>query len=441
PVTAGAGEKSEGSLRNYIRQRVRAYKNFFKIWWSSTPTVPSGHITQYMTTEAQVIFDYRVRCPDCGAEQLMDFKGIMKSFPKELTDPQEMEKKKCAGYVCKHCGSIWDERKRDHAVIAAMYTGWRARGDGRRLKQYLDEENPEKICFHSPSWISPLVPFWEIAAQWLKGRRNKKEMRILYTQYFAAAFSDYGEIRKESAILRLRDDRPRGIVPGGGRVACLLGSADTQDDCFYYEIRAYGYGMSQESWCVREGVVLTFEDLAKVLFHTRYSDVDGNQYIVQQSIIDAMGHRTKEVYEFCVMNRGRIWPLKGEQTMTAPHAWSKIEVYPGTNTKIPGGVMLLRLHTNYYKDDLSNRLGINPTDPGAWHLHRDYTEEWASHMCAEFVNDKGFWECPANKPNHGFDVAVYNHALADVCQVKFLEKPVEKPAVQASRVRSKGIEA
>ena len=56
------------------------------------------------------------------------------------------------------------------------------------------------------------------------------------------------------------------MVPGGGVVACLLAGVDTQDDGFYYEIRAFGFGFERESWGIREGKVPTFEALAQVLW-------------------------------------------------------------------------------------------------------------------------------------------------------------------------------
>ncbi len=38
-----------------------------------------------------------------------------------------------------------------------------------------------------------------------------------------------------------------------GRWPRWLPRVDTQDDGFVYEIRAQGWGIAEETWCIREG--------------------------------------------------------------------------------------------------------------------------------------------------------------------------------------------
>lgn len=420
-----AGTK-EGSLRDYLRQRCNAYPMAHKIFWSSTPTDRTGHITEYQALESQVTFDYWVCCPDCAAEQLMIFDGIMRSFPKELVDPKEMELTKAAGYVCTHCGSLWSDRKRDAAVIAAMHTGWRERitmpdgtqAMGRRIAQYLHEENPEKICFHSPAWISPLIPLWKIAAAWLRGRKDKAAMQIFYNQYRAEAFTDYATERREDMILALRDTRPEGLVPGNGQVAAMVAGVDTQDVGFYYWIMAVGWGLEQETWQIKAGYVETFSALERVLFGDEYRDAAGTVYPVHVAVMDTQGHRTDEVYDFSRLHPGRVLAYRGQQRKTTPVTISTIDTYPGTSRKIPGGVSLYNCDTTYFKNALARKLLINPTDAGAWHLHAEATDEYAAHMVAEYRDDKGVWQCPSGKPNHYWDCSSMALIAAHILGVK-----------------------
>ncbi len=434
--TAGA---KEGSLRDYLRQRCNAYPMAHKIWWSTTPTDHAGHISRYMTEEAQVIFDYWVVCPDCGVEQLMAFDGIMKSFPKELVDPKEMELRKCAGYLCEACGSIWDDRKRDRAVIAAMHTGWRAREeDGRRMFDYLRAENPEKICFHSPAWISPLIPLWKIAAAWLRGRKDRDDMKIFVTQYKAEPFKDFATERRETKILALRDDRPEGLVPGGGQVAALVAGVDTQDDGFYYYIMAVGWGLEQETWQVKAGFVETFDALERVLFHDEYRDSSGQVYPVHVAMHDSQGHRTSEVYDFSRLWPGRVLAYNGQRRKATPVTISTIDTYPGTNRRIPGGVSLYNCDTTFFKNALARKLGINATDAGAWHLHSEATEEYASHMCSEYRDADGFWQVPRNKPNHYWDCSFMALVAAHVLGIRTWAKQQQQQATGKTAGRESG---
>jgi len=174
-------------------------------------------------------------------------------------------------------------------------------------------------------------------------------------------------------------------------VAGLVAGIDTQDDGFFYEIRAFGYGLEQDSWQVRAGFVTSLDALKIVLWSDNYLDTDGNRYMVSRSLIDAMGHRTAEVYDFCRLNPGRIYPSKGERTMRQPHTWSRIDFYPGTNKPIPSGLQLVRVHTTHFKNQLASLLEVPFSDPGSWKMCAETTADWAMQMTSEYI--VRFWPC------------------------------------------------
>ena len=288
-----------------------------------------------------------------------------------------------------------------------------------------------------------------MAERFLKAHEARKKgdrrpLQNFVNGWLAEPWVEYEVQREEDAILALRDDRPRGLVPAGDIVAGLTGAVDTHDDGFHYEIRAWGWGLQEESWQVREGFALSFAALEEILFNARYKDIEGNDYFVHFTVIDAMGHRTKEVYDWCVKHRGRVMPLKGEERMRQPYAFSRINTYPGTKKPLPYEITLLRADVNYYKNHLSNKLQVPPADPGAWHMHGDMTEAWAQQMCAEYVNTKGLWECPPSKANEAWDVSVYGLVCADIIGLRFstqdvLDGHTEKPATP-ERLRSRWME-
>lgn len=428
PETAGPKETDPISLGE-ARTITYQNSNLHKIFKISTPTVESNFIWVAFTTEAEVIFDYWIRCPICGKLQLMNFDNI--KVPEDMRDVNIIESKSLAWYECGHCAEKLNDSMRDKAVRLGL---WMERRKIKKdslccetpllsLFKYLDTYKPKKIGFHIPSWISPFVSLSKIMSDWFKAQKDKTKLKDFMNKHKAEPWRIYSEERKEDFILRLKDDRPRGLIPAGDIIAGITAIVDTQDKGFFYEIRAWGYGFELESWQIREGYIETFEGLEKVLWSDQYLDADRKKYLIQITLIDAMGHRTSEVYDWCRLNRGRVIPLKGEQTMNQPYVWSKIDCYPGTTKPISGGLKLLRINTNHYKDLLSAKLEVNPADPGAWHYHSETTYDWARMMTAEFVGDKGYWECKPNFANHAWDISGYGLAAVDLIGLKYKKKP------------------
>lgn len=159
-------------------------------------------------------------------------------------------------------------------------------------------------------------------------------------------------------------------------------------------------------------------------------------------MIDAMGGRTKEVYAWAIRHRGRVFPWQGVRSMTQPYAPAPQEYFPdarGNKVRIPGGLMLWRCDTTFYKSDLSHKLGIAPDDPGAFHLHSGeggILEQYAREMCAEVWDDeKMAWLNPHHRPNHYWDCETMIQALAHILNVRQLKRPEEKKETRAVPVR------
>lgn len=441
--------KREASSEALAEKRVTTWRRKAKVWKLSTPTRKDVGI-HAVWTAAEVRFRFHVACPYCGAELLMEFKRIR--WPEAATDPVTVESHNLGWYECQHCEAHWSDADRDMALRPGV---WRDETTGLALMEYLRAHEPMFIAFHVPAWISAFVSLSKIAAKALQYALTKDEEvdKDLCNNFRAEPWQERHALRAEDSILALRDDRPRGLVPGCGQVAALVASVDTQDDGFVYEIRAFGWGITEESWCVREGFIPVnwdvlvrpqgaaspwryhpgFDALRTVLWEEPCVDAAGMTYPVLLTVIDAMGHYTTEVYDFCLAHQGMILPYQGVQRMTGKYSYSPILHYPGTNKPIPGTLKLLRGHSTWWKDRLSVRLGIAPTDPGAWHYHGEVTEEWARGMCAEYRDEKkGYWVCPKGKANHSWDVAHYALIAADILGIKlWSQDPPPAPEPQA----------
>ena len=414
PVTAG---NKEGSPADLAKKRTRTFAHMRKIFRMSTPTIETGAIWKAITEHAEVVFDYWVRCPECNHLQQMVFAQI--KWPEDERDPRVIETNRMAWYECKQCGDKWDDARRNTAVRNGE---WRSR-DGLSINAVLNARKPKSIGFHLRAYVSRFVSLSESASAFLWGLKDRTKLRDFKNSHEAEPWLEYSAEKSETSILALRDGRPAGLVPGGNVVAALVAGVDTQDDGFFYEIRAFGFGLEQDSWQIRSGFVTSSEALSQVLWADAYLDADGNQYMVFRTLIDAMGHRTAEVYDFCRLNPGRIFPCKGERTMRQPHVWSRIDNYPGTNKPIPGGLQLLRINTTLFKDQLSAKLEVSFADPGSWKYHSELTHEWATQMTSEYVDDKGFWEVKGGRANHGWDCSVLALCCADLTGIRFLPKP------------------
>lgn len=422
--------KKEAGPIDLARKRTRNFGHMRKIWITSSPTVETGPIWVEINN-CQVIFDYFVRCPACAATQKMAFDRI--KWPDGSgADPNRVESDRQARYACTGCAAEWTDADRNEAVRAGE---WRDRDKGRSLQAALKSLKPLRIGFHIPAWLSPFVSLSETAAAFLRGLKDKTKLKDFQNAHAAEPWKVYQKERMETGILALRDDRPRGRVPGGGVVAALTAGVDTQDFGFWYEIRAWGWGgasLSKESWCVREGYVESFDELEKILLQDDNVDIGGNRYGVSMVIQDAMGHRTSEVYDFCRKHRGLIIPSKGFADMAQPYRWTNQDYYPGGKKPIPGGLKLLGVNTKLYKDELSRLLDISPGDPGCWHYHAEFPEAYAMHMTAEYINEKNVWDCPENKPNHLWDCSVLNLCAHEILGVKHWRQPASADSATAA---------
>lgn len=406
------------------KARTTTYAETCKIIVLSVPRMENGVLMQEFNA-CDEVRDYHVPCPSCGVMEPMKLDNI--KCP-EGQNYKQVRRHESAWYECPHCNAKWNDYKRQEALKSGE---WVARTPVHR---------PKAVGFHFPSWISPFISLSEIAARWIKAKEalakgDQEPMRVFVNNIAAEAYVNEKSERKEDAILALRDDRPRGLAPKD--LSCLMLFADTQQKGLYYEVVAFGWGQSLETWQVREGYVETFEGLKQIAMSDEYLDIEGQRHVVEFAFIDSGGgtgttpkhSRTVEVYDFCRLNP-LFHPLKGRQTMTAPYKASKIDNYPGTNRPIPGGLTLYNINVTYFKNHLATKLQVNPEDPGAWHLNSEATEDYARQMCAEYQDDRGHWQCPRNKANHFWDLGVYRLAAAEIVGVRFWKREEDAPAPQ-----------
>lgn len=368
----------------------------------STPTTEAGQITTAMQM-CDVVYDYHVPCPHCGTFQTLQWKQIKWDRNLDKNDPfYATNVKNSTFYECESC----------HNTITDLHRPAMIQGG-----EWLPREKPPAHIrskgFHLPSFYSPWLTWGDMSEIFIKSRPYPEQFQNVVNSWWAEPWIPYTQDRKESAIMELKDDRPRGLVPSNGVLGITAG-IDTQDNGFYYVVRAWGE--FDESWLITEGFIDDYDALLSIVMG-RFKSLNGLEYIVNLAFQDAMGHRTAEVYEK-LRRIPQVKPTKGEQRMAMSYSVSKLETFPGTNKPIIGGLSLYRINSTHFKDKLHSKLDVPPADPGAFHLHSEVSDDYARQMVSEFRNDKGIWECINNRSNHYWDCETLAMAAADVLGIR-----------------------
>ena len=433
----------EASTLDLLKLRLRTYKNTGKGLILSSTSVEGGFIWRELTKETEAVFVFWSVCPYCGTEQLMDFNKDTWTWPHDAAghslDRKEIFSKKLARYVCTApgCRREWDDDARDKAQRLNMKHGWRLRTEdgskGEEMFRYLARHRCATIGFLVPSWISYFVSLSEVAADYLKCKDKNlspEEQFAAYKHFQNAHRSLPWRVELQAQpvekLLEFCDDRPEGMLPGGEQVASLLAAIDTQDDNrFYLSIWAIGWGFANEQWLVLRREVFSFAEIAERLWNAEYFDADGQRYVVEHALIDMLGHRTKEVLEFCLQYEGLITPCFGSaRQMSMGYAFSQREYLPGTDQPLPGGgIRAIRMNTKFYKDNMAIKLSLDPDSPGAVHFYAEVGEEYCKQLISESRDDKGNWKRLGNRPNHYWDNWCAVNCLADWLGVKHRIKP------------------
>lgn len=438
--------ENEASTLDLLKLRFRVYmqRPGAKLLILSSPSVEDHFIWVEISKESEALFVFWSRCPYCGTMQLMDFTADTFVWPKgedgHSLDRKEILAKSLARYVCTEPSCRrreWDDDARLKAQQLAMKDGWRLKTEdgsmGEEMKRYLKRNRCRSIGFIVPSWISKFVSLSEVAHDYLKCKDaglSPEEQFLAYKNFQnahrALPWKVELQVQPVARILQLCDDRPEGRLPGGGVVASLVGLVDTQDNGqFFLSLFAVGYGFTNDQWLVLRKEIHSFREIAETLWDHEYYDADGIRHIVEHAMIDMLGHRTKEVLEFCLEYEGLITPYFGSaRTMTEPFSWSMREYLPGSDTPLPnGGIRAMRVNTKYYKDNMAIKLSQSPGSPGSLRLYRDVGEDYCKQLIAEARDDKGNWKQLGSRPNHYGDNWMAANALADWLGIKHRQKP------------------
>ena len=378
----------EADPLSLLFERTEAYSNP-KIFLTSTPTVPHGHINQWFLKGTQEYFHYP--CPHC--KETFTAKWEMMKWEKDKKMSLD-DRSKTAYLECPHCKKkILNKHKRKMLAQGV----WKAENL---------ETNGEIRSFHFNRIMSPLSSFADMVYKWLQATERAKtgdrgELKNFINSALSEVWKDeLGKTATDEQIDALIDkDRPRGIVPK--EVLGLVAGVDTQDNGFYYTVR--GFGKYNTSWLITEGFVETLVELEKILVTGQFGE---QGMTVSKVYMDLQGHRTDEVYRFCRKHLNRVIPTvgKGQRSITREYMFTDADKVPGM--KSIGGMQRLAFNTTIIKDLLTAKLQLKPNENGCVRIHNDVSVKYKEALKSEYKDEKGDYQHIRKYENHYFDCEV-----------------------------------
>lgn len=192
--------------------------------------------------------------------------------------------------------------------------------------------------------------------EWLDAKGDPAQEQVIMNTRFGEPYRQPGEFADEQIFLRRREMYPADLPDG---VLLLTASVDVQGNRLEYEI--CGWGMAEESWGIRKGIILgkpnqpkTWEMLDDVIDRT-YSFTDGTGLKVTRTFIDSGGLNTAQVYDYCRRNAAKQrFAIKGQGGTGIPllHKIGRAKV---------SGIALVMLGVDDGKQQVMNRLASSRT--------------------------------------------------------------------------------
>jgi phage terminase large subunit GpA-like protein len=446
----------EGSALSVLSGRIAAYGSRGKKMEFSTPsTIEKSVINkQYLAGDQR---RFNVPCPECGAEQVLEFKQLRPEYINDILDH--------VYYECEHC----QYKILNHHKTKMLVKGiWRPTATAR---------SKNHRSYHISTLYSPvgMMSWTGIYQKYLDALDDPDQMPSFVNLYLGMPYKEEGSRPDINKVISLRGNYKDGTVPNGTIYLTL--AADVQRGSKIYqdmspeeltaeiarmksedknlwksklpriEIEVFGIGLSYRSWSVdykvfyghtthnaHVGAFEEFYQWAAEHEGMNYYRDDGVLFMPQMVFVDASdGETQSSVFDFCDRFGPNTYPVIN-------YDWLKKKKDPGIDEetqrnfdryriakKSKGGAEYIQISTNFYKKTLYSRLkierdGLAETQaPAFCEFPSDRADYYFSMLTGEELRPNGsFYN--SGRPVEALDVRVYNMCAADV----WLESAVRK---------------
>lgn len=407
----------------------------------STPTnAGDSRIEDEYVTGTQE--EWQHQCPNCDEWHLLTHRDMHTDYDSSI---DKKGKKhvivKAVTWRCPDCGFGFTETEMRQA--AQKYIAQNASALAKGVRSFFVN------CFASP-WVN-----WsDVMQEWLEAQGDPEREKVVVNTRFGEAYEPKGNFENHQQFMRRRENYGAELPDG---VLLLTAAVDVQDNRLEYEI--CGWGMAEENWGIKKGVILGVPDTQEVWdmldeqLDKEYRFASGKGLIVARTFIDSGGHYTKETYAYCKKRFTRQrFVVKGSSVPGVPliHKYSKVKLARGT-------IPLVMIGTDSGKQYIMDRLSIEEPAPKYFHwpldesngiamqLNRGYDEYYFKGLIAETKEPRRkngvlvyqWVNVAKDKRNEPLDLRVYNLACMLSINPDFesLKELINSPAVISEEPR------
>lgn len=412
---SGASKK-EASPYNLAEERTKTFKHSRKIYTCSTPTLKSNYVWKFHERADEQRY-YFVPCPHCGEMILLQWQYI-KFADNEDGKLTNTDRAKTAMYYCQECGAAIDNRDKLQMLKA---------GEWRDVKKTCVGK-PTRVSFHINALYSFFLSWSDIAFAFLESKDDPEELQNFINSWLGEPWEDTKLKTSADLVLERQAEEPRGVVPEWAQM--ITAGVDVQETSVYFDIVAWGYGLTSQS--IYHGQLLSLTEFDNYLY-AEYEKESGEKLFINLTLIDS-GDQTDDVYEYCA-SREYTYPCKGTATGANHYKVSTINKIG----KAYSGQPLILVDGGKYKDLIASRLHIQNGVKSCM-VHADCDVEYAEQLTAEHKVAEGkgtkrrlVWvPKTSHADNHYLDARVYASAAADMQGVRMLSAEVTPPPLTQS---------
>lgn len=403
----------EGDPLGLIDERTKTFPRR-KVLLISTPTVKglSRIEAEYESSDQR---EYHVPCPECGELQVLYWKRPDGNYG--LVHSPTTGR---VWYACSHCGAMIDEHHKTAMLAAGR---WIPRYPDRPIRGY------RLSGLYSPLGLG--FGWAEIWQKWQDAHKDTTNLKRFINTTLGELWEEQGDTLDDISLYARRETFDPARLP----LHIITAGVDVQQDRIEFSV--YGFGQSEEAWCLEHVIIPGDTAGPEVWEHLAEELKDAG---VAVAAIDS-GYNTSLVYAFCE-HRKWCYPTKGVTGAGRPLIEDELKRRQRLRKANKRGARVEPIGVDQGKTLLFSRFRQPNTGPGYVHFrdHPSQDEEFFQQLAAEKLVPEikagrriDVWKAIRAR-NEALDCAILALAAARLSNAK-LALPV-KPKTETEIARS-----